>query len=156
MCHLKAEQPEGGPAYPFPASSCISISNIFSTLCWSMSFLMADHHNKSKVDAVGTSLVILWLRLRAPSAARLGLIPGQGTRSDMLHLRVHTPQLKIPRAATKIEDLSATTKSQHSQINYWFFKADVVLFSFILFFWRGGGGVGSGMFLTLAVCQKLH
>ena len=139
MCHLKAEQPEGGSACPFPASSCISIFNIFSTLCWSMSFLTADHHNKSKVDAVGTSLVILWLRLRAPSAARLGLIPGQGTRSHTPHLRVHTPQLKIPRAATKIQDLSATTKSQRSQINYWFFKVDVVLFSFILFFLAGRG-----------------
>ena len=31
----------------------------------------------------GTSLVAQWIRLCAPSAAGLGLIPGQGTRSHM-------------------------------------------------------------------------
>ena len=35
----------------------------------------------------GTSLVVQWLRLRAPNAGGLGSIPGQGTRSRM-------PQLK--------------------------------------------------------------
>ena len=49
----------------------------------------------------GTSLVVQWLRLRAPNAGGLGSIPGQGTRS-------HMPQLKI---------LRATTKTQHSQKN---------------------------------------
>ena len=39
----------------------------------------------------GTSLVIQWLRLRAPIAGGPGLIPGQGTRS-------HVPQLR-PGAA---------------------------------------------------------
>ena len=43
---------------------------------------------------VGTSLVVQWLRLRAPNARGPGSIPGQGTRS-------HMPQLKIPRAATE-------------------------------------------------------
>ena len=36
----------------------------------------------------------------APNAGGPGLIPGQGTRSHMLQLRV-MPQLKIPSAATK-------------------------------------------------------
>ena len=40
---------------------------------------------------MGTSLVVQWLRLQAPSAGCLGSIPGQGTRS-------HMPQLK-PGAA---------------------------------------------------------
>ena len=31
----------------------------------------------------GTSLVVQWLRLRAPNAGGPGLIPGQGTRSHM-------------------------------------------------------------------------
>ena len=44
-----------------------------------------------------TSLVILWLRHRAPSPGGLGSIPGHGTRS-------HIPQLKIPRATTMIKD----------------------------------------------------
>ena len=43
----------------------------------------------------GTSLVVQWLRLHAPNAGGLGSIPGQGTRSCMLHLRVLIPQLKI-------------------------------------------------------------
>ena len=34
---------------------------------------------------VGTSLVVRWPRLYAPSAVRPRSIPGQGTRSHMLH-----------------------------------------------------------------------
>ena len=50
---------------------------------------------------LGTSLVTQWLRLRAPSAGGPGSIPGQGTRSHMLQLRVHMLQLKILHATTK-------------------------------------------------------
>ena len=49
----------------------------------------------------GTSLVVQWLRLRAPNAGSLGSIPGQGTRSHTLQLRVCMVQLKTPHAATK-------------------------------------------------------
>ena len=41
-----------------------------------------------------TSLAVQWLRLHTPSSGGPGLIPGQGTRSHML-------QLKIPHAASK-------------------------------------------------------
>ena len=44
--------------------------------------------------SIGTSLVVQWLKLHAPSAGGLGSIPGQGTRSHMLQLRVLMPQLK--------------------------------------------------------------
>jgi len=61
--------------------------------------------------AVGTSLVIQWLRLYDPSAGGPGSILGQGTGSHMLLLRVlmpqlevDMPQLQIPQAATKIKD----------------------------------------------------
>ena len=40
-------------------------------------------HVKTEIK---TSLVIQWLRLRAPSAGGLGSIPGQGTRLHMLQL----------------------------------------------------------------------
>ena len=50
----------------------------------------------------GTSLVVQWLRLLTLNAGVLGSIPGQGTRSFMLQLRVHMLQLKIPQAATKV------------------------------------------------------
>ena len=60
------------------------------------------------------SLVVQWLRLHAANAGGLGSIPGQGTRSHMLQLRVHMPQLKIPHT---------TTKTWHSQISN-FFKKD--------------------------------
>ena len=43
--------------------------------------------------AVGTSLVIQWLRLYVPSVGAPGSIPGQGTGSHMLLLRVLRPQL---------------------------------------------------------------
>ena len=49
----------------------------------------------------GTSLVVQWLRLRAPSAGGLGSIPRQGTRFRMV-------QLKTPCAAPE---------TQHIQIN---------------------------------------
>ena len=42
----------------------------------------------------GTFLVIQWLRLQAPTAGNLGLIPSQGTRSHMPQLRICIPQLK--------------------------------------------------------------
>ena len=53
----------------------------------------------------GTNLVAQWLRLHAPSAGGLGLIPGQGTRS-------HTPQLRVQmlHAATKNEILNAAIR----------------------------------------------
>ena len=41
----------------------------------------------------GTCLVVQGLRLWAPDAAGLGLIPGQGTRSHMLQLRLHLQPL---------------------------------------------------------------
>ena len=43
---------------------------------------------------IGTSLVVQGLRLHAPNAGALGLIPGQGTRSQM-------PQLRSAAAAAK-------------------------------------------------------
>ena len=48
-----------------------------------------------KTKSIGTSLVVQWLRLWAPNAEGLGLIPGQGTRS---HMRVTT---ESSHAATK-------------------------------------------------------
>ncbi|TEA37056.1 hypothetical protein DBR06_SOUSAS210217, partial [Sousa chinensis] len=41
------------------------------------------------------------LRLHNPNAGGPSSIPGQGTRSHMLQLRVHIPQLKIPHATPK-------------------------------------------------------
>ena len=61
---------------------------------------------------VGASLVVKWLRRHAPNAGGLDLIPGQGTRSYMLQLRVHRPQLK---------NLLAASKTWCSQINKYIF-----------------------------------
>ena len=48
----------------------------------------------SRHHQLRTSLMVPWLRLCTPNAGDSGLIPGQGTRSHMSQLRVHTPQLK--------------------------------------------------------------
>ena len=40
-----------------------------------------------------TEQVLQWLRLHAVNVGGLGSIPGQGTRSHMLQLRVHMPQI---------------------------------------------------------------
>ena len=46
---------------------------------------------------MGTSLVIQWLRLCAPDAGGLGLIPGQGTRSHIPQLRPSTNKNKYEK-----------------------------------------------------------
>ena len=56
----------------------------------------------------GTSLMVQWLRLQFPMQEGPGLIPGRGTRSHMLQLKVCMPRLKIPHARTK---------TWHRQIN---------------------------------------
>ena len=61
-----------------------------------------------------TSLLAQGLRLHTPNAGGLGLIPGEGTRSHMLQLKVCRLQLKIPHAAMKIED---STCLNYSRIN---------------------------------------
>ena len=65
----------------------------------------------SKIGNSGTSLVIQWLRIRAPNAGGSGSIPGQGTRSHMPQASICMLQWKIPCAATK------TRWSQISKIN---------------------------------------
>ena len=51
-------------------------------------------------------MVIQWLRLYAPKAWGLGSIPGQGSRSSILHLEIW----------------SATSKTHQSQINKYSLK----------------------------------
>ena len=48
-----------------------------------------SHQGNAYQNHEGTSLVVQWLRLQAPTAGGPGYIPGQGTRSRM-------PQLKDP------------------------------------------------------------
>ena len=69
---------------------------------------------------LGTSLVVQWLRLNSVNSGAPSAIPGQGTRSHMLQLRVQMPKLKDPHAATEIDDV--TVKTRHSQINSNFFN----------------------------------
>ena len=52
-----------------------------------------------KNQDIGSSLVVQWLRLCAPNARDLGSIPGWGTRSHLLQLKIaqwrsYMPQLK--------------------------------------------------------------
>ena len=51
-----------------------------------------------KKHQAGTSLMVQWLRLQAPSTGGPGLIPGRGTRSHVSQLRVCMLQLR-PGAA---------------------------------------------------------
>ena len=48
-----------------------------------------------KITIIGTSLVVQGLRLHAPNAGDLVSIPGRGTRSCIVQLRVHMTQLNI-------------------------------------------------------------
>ena len=47
-------------------------------------------------------------------------VPHQGTRSHMLQLRIHMPQLKNPHATMRSKILCAAAKTQHSQIKLFF------------------------------------
>ena len=61
--------------------------------------VVADFYFWLQKAVGGTSLVVQWIRLCAPSAGGPGSIPGQGTRSHM-------------HAATKSSH--ATTKERHA------------------------------------------
>ena len=81
------------------------------TLLWeSGSHHEPDTHWKGDMKDFpgGPALARLW----APKAGGPGLIPGQGTRSHMLQLRVHMPQLKISYTATK--DSACYNKDQRA------------------------------------------
>ena len=64
-------------------------------LVWSHIFI-SSFFSQNENSFIGTSLVVQWLRLLAPNAQGLGSIPGQGTRSHLLQLRVHLLRLKDP------------------------------------------------------------
>ena len=55
-----------------------------------MFILSLLHHRNTfvKNQLMGTPLVVPWLRLHAPEAEALALIPHQGTRSHMPQLRL--------------------------------------------------------------------
>ena len=69
----------------------------------------------SQNACLGTSLVVQWLRHHASNAGGPGSIPGQGTRSHMLQLRVRILQLKILHVTAKI--LRTATRTRRSQKN---------------------------------------
>ena len=52
------------------------------------------------------SVVVQWLRLHAPNIGSLSSNPDQGTKSYILQLKVHMPQVKkkIPHATIKIKN----------------------------------------------------
>ena len=64
------------------------------------------------------SLVIQWLRLRSHSEGDSGLIPDPSTGSHMPQPRICTLQPKTLHVATRSNIPRATTKTQHSQINF--------------------------------------
>ena len=68
-----------------------------------------------KLDAGGLLFPVQWLGLYALSEGGLGLIPGQGTRSHML-------QLKIPHATTKMEDPCVPQLRPGTKKKKFFFK----------------------------------
>ena len=65
--------------------------------------------------------MVLGLRLHAPNTGDMGSIPGQGTRSHMLQLRVCMLQLNILHAAMKIGDPTCHNQDP-AQPNKYFFK----------------------------------
>ena len=60
--------------------------------------------------------MVQWLRLHAPNAADLNLIPGRGSRAHMLQLRALMLQLKIPHAITKTRHNQMKKLKEKSQL----------------------------------------
>ena len=56
-------------------------------LVFSASSVSKSQKKRYKEPSLGTSLVVQWLRLCAPSVGNLDSIPGQGTRSHMSQLK---------------------------------------------------------------------
>ena len=92
--------------------NCIEMKMNHKNVCSSSKTVLKrkiyNTKNFIRRDRSRTSLVVQWVRLRAPNAGGLGSIPGRGTRSRMQQLksympqlRVHMPQLRSLRAATK-------------------------------------------------------
>ena len=63
------------------AENCVSLSKSCASLISAASSI--------KRGSCKTSLVVQWLRLHAPKAGGLGLIPSQGTIAHILQLSVH-------------------------------------------------------------------
>ena len=93
-----AEVPVVSPICMFPSPGSASSTPAPSTsLAAPAQPLQWNIFAQLKRNYGGTSPVVQWLRLCAPSAGAPGSSPGQGTRS-------HRPQPKIAGAAAKIED----------------------------------------------------
>ena len=56
--------------------------------------------------------MVQWLRLRTLNAEDPGWIPGQGTLSHTLQLRIHTPQFKMLHAATEVRPGAAEVEKE--------------------------------------------
>ena len=82
-----------------PGWEYLSQSSLCSRVAGHSSLWELKHKTQSR-----TSLVVHWLRLRAPNAGGPGSSHGQETRSFMPWLKILQPQLRIPPAATKIKD----------------------------------------------------
>ena len=55
--------------------------------------------------------MVQWLRLHAPNAERMGLIPGWGTGSHMLPLRTHMMQLRLAQPNKLIKNKKEREKA---------------------------------------------
>ena len=63
------------------------------------------------MTADGPSLVVQWLRFRAPNAGDPGSIPGQGNRSHMLQLKIlHATTDQINKYVLKRKKKTAETR----------------------------------------------
>ena len=107
VTHVQMSSP-GYPRPQTPEGEIHFLSSFLRSHKWDLRFMptAVSTPERTWVElfykvTLDTSLVVQWLRLRAPNAGSPGSIPGQGTRSRM-------PQLKI---------LHAPTKTRCSQIN---------------------------------------
>ena len=76
---------------------------LYSPVYIFLSILLGQKGGRGAIRKIRVrTLVVQCLRVCAPNVGGLGLIPGQGTRSHILQLGVHMPQLKIPDSRSHV------------------------------------------------------
>ena len=90
--HRPPHRSSNTPNTAQPRGLCTALPSAFTPFASSLCSHTTSCLKRSQL--LGTSLVVQWLRLLVPNARGWGLIPGQGTRSQVPQLRIHMPQLK--------------------------------------------------------------
>ena len=102
------------PLYSSPLPLCSSHAEPLLPPIRALKFSITCHSQKS---VTGIFLVVQWLRVHVPNAGDMGSIPGQGTRSHVLQLRVCLLQRKLKTPYTTTNGIFPTQRSNRGLLH---------------------------------------